>query len=569
MLFKPEQKELVGSQWEQLTAARLGCGNIWQEAWESAYVDLETAFVRAEESDAPKAWETLRLRGRMLRDLMRQADGEYADLYLKLVALTDTIEAALDEAATPANLVPRGELRDLIERVERQIELTQEERRQTTVMQQSLRRRLDEIEAELKTGRGKLQFHVENLISVEFGINELISAIKDGIIAIKNGVELLNDPRFTEALRRGAQKLFTATKRFGRAVKERFATFRVPWPKDAADDYFERIEPTFGFPPDDVQAPPPAGITILVRDGARDREERRVPGAGKPFCDVWEIGGRRFSGPEMVAVPPGSFMMGSPDDELGREGWKMGTETPQHKVAIVQPFAIGRYAITRGQFAAFIDNSGHQIESGAYVRKRSGMFFWKIEKGDFDPSKSWRNPGFAQDDDHPVVCVSHDDAQAYAGWLAEKTGKGYRLPSEVEWEYVCRASTETPFWWGASIKPEQANYNGNYTYASGGPKGKYRKGTVSVASFQPNPWGLYQVHGNAWEWCEDVWCDSYEDAPSDGAALMQGGDGSRHVLRGGAWGSIPHSLRAAYRSGFTTVERYSSVGFRLARTLPL
>ena len=117
----------------------------------------------------------------------------------------------------------------------------------------------------------------------------------------------------------------------------------------------------------------------------------------------------------------------------------------------------------------------------------------------------------------PVINVNWDDAKAYVAWLSRKTGKTYRLLSEAEREYVTRAGTTTPFWWGSSISTSQANYDGNYTYGSGS-KGEYRQKTMPVDSFQPNPWGLYQVHGNVWEWTEDCWNDSYNGAPTDGSA---------------------------------------------------
>jgi formylglycine-generating enzyme required for sulfatase activity len=164
-----------------------------------------------------------------------------------------------------------------------------------------------------------------------------------------------------------------------------------------------------------------------------------------------------------------------------------------------------------------------------------------------------------------VVCVSWDDANAYANWLAKKTGTPYRLPSEAEWEYAARASTTTPFWWGSSITPSQANYDGNYVYA-GGSKGVYRQGTVLVSSFAANPWGLYNVHGNAWQWTADCWHDNYTGAPADGSAWTTGDCSRGRVVRGGSWDFLPRYLRAAFRYR-GTAENLSS-GFRLARTLP-
>ncbi len=278
------------------------------------------------------------------------------------------------------------------------------------------------------------------------------------------------------------------------------------------------------------------------------------PGAGKTewFRD-------HEHGPEMVVVPDGSFVMGSPESEPEREGWQKGTESPQRTVTIDQSFAVGRHAITRGQFAAFIKATGHKMDGGAYV--------WKGDKGEHDQNGSWRSPGFAQDDSHPVVCVSWDDANAYVAWLSKQTSKAYRLLTEAEREYVTRAGTTTPFWWGSSITPAQANYDGNFTYAGGGSEGEWRKATVPVGSFAANPWGLFNVHGNVFDWCEDYWHDSYDGAPTDGSAWLQGGDASRRVVRGGSWVNVPLSLRSASRYRFTTDFRLNILSFRLARTL--
>src|SRR5262249_7987984 len=153
----------------------------------------------------------------------------------------------------------------------------------------------------------------------------------------------------------------------------------------------------------------------------------------------------------------------------------------------------------------------------------------------------------------PVINVSWDDTQQYVKWLSGKTGKTYRLLTGAEWEYVARAGTTTPFWWGSSISPSQANYAGDYTYA-GGPKGEYRGKTVAVDSFAPNPWGLYNVHGNVWEWVQDCWNDSYDGAPTDGSVWATG-DCGRRVVRGGSWYGSPWALRAAIRNGYSTVNR--------------
>jgi hypothetical protein len=166
-----------------------------------------------------------------------------------------------------------------------------------------------------------------------------------------------------------------------------------------------------------------------------------------------------------------------------------------------------------------------------------------------------------------VIHVNWDDAKAYASWLSGKTAKTYRLLSEAEREHVARAGTTTPFWWGSSITPQQANYDGSgEPYKGGGSKGEYRQRTVPVDSYEANPWGLYNVHGNIWEWTEDCWNDGNNGNPGNGSA-RETGDCSSHVLRGGSWYLVPRYLRAAYRDWSTTDTRSGSYGIRLARTL--
>jgi formylglycine-generating enzyme required for sulfatase activity len=167
---------------------------------------------------------------------------------------------------------------------------------------------------------------------------------------------------------------------------------------------------------------------------------------------------------------------------------------------------------------------------------------------------------------YPVVNVHWGDANAYAVWLSGKTGKTYRLPSEAEREYMARAGTTTPFWWGSSITPKQANYNSIADpYSGGGSKGEYRGRTVPVDSFEPNPWGLYNVHGNVEEWTEDCWNESNTGNPGDGGPRT--GNCADRVVRGGAFNLNPHFLRSAGRYWRLGTTRQSDRGFRLARTL--
>ena len=261
----------------------------------------------------------------------------------------------------------------------------------------------------------------------------------------------------------------------------------------------------------------------------REREEREraalAPGRVFRDCDAC---------PEMVVVPAGSFMMGSPSHEEGRND----DEGPVHRVTIPAPFAVGRYEVTRGEFARFVEAAGHS----------TGNSCWTYEDGDWKDRSglNWRNPGYRQDNREPVVCVNWEDARAYVNWLSRETGKPYRLLSEAEWEYSARAGTTGPFHFGATISTDQANYDGNYIYGSG-REGVYRKKTVPVGSFPANGFGLHAVHGNVWEWVEDCWHASYRGAPSDGSVWVTGGDCGYRVLRGGSWYDDPRILRSAIR----------------------
>jgi formylglycine-generating enzyme required for sulfatase activity len=205
---------------------------------------------------------------------------------------------------------------------------------------------------------------------------------------------------------------------------------------------------------------------------------------------------------------------------------------------------MGRYPVTVGEWRVFVASTG-----------------WR-PSGETD----WDAPVFAQTDRHPVVGVNWFDAIRYVRWLSEATGKSYRLPSEAEWEYACRAGTKTAFSFGDTITTDQANYDGNFTY-NGGPRGVYRRGTTPVGTFPANPWGLYDMHGNVWEWVQDVVHDNYEGAPLDGSAWEEGGDQARRVLRGGSWLYNPRYLRSALRNGFSAALSNDIVGFRIVRDL--
>ena len=240
--------------------------------------------------------------------------------------------------------------------------------------------------------------------------------------------------------------------------------------------------------------------------------------------------------PQMVVVPAGDYMMGSPSSEKGR----VNDEGPRHRVTISKPFAVGKYEVTFSQWDACV------AEGGCSHRPSDN---------------SWRR------NERPVINVNWKDAKAYVKWLSGRTGHQYRLLSESEWEYVARAGTTGPFHFGRTISTDQANYNGNYAYGKG-RKGVFRKKTVSVGSFPSNGYGLYDVHGNVWEWVEDCWHTSYAGAPKDGRAWTTGGDCTDRVLRGGSWNVRPRVL-ACGESQLEWIRRSGTSynGFRVARTL--
>ena len=238
--------------------------------------------------------------------------------------------------------------------------------------------------------------------------------------------------------------------------------------------------------------------------------------------------------PQMVVVPAGDFMMGSPSTEENRKD----DEGPRHRVTISKPFVVGKYEVTRGEFREFVSDTGHSTSGGCWIYDGSE---WK----DSD-TYSWRNPGFVQGEDDPVVCVNWKDAKSYVKWLSGKTEHQYRLLTESEWEYSARAGTKGPFHFGSTISTDQANYAGNYTYGNG-RKGVYRQRTVPAGSFPSNKFGLHDMHGNVWEWVEDCWHASYAGAPKDGRAWTTGGNCTNRVLRGGSWSGEPWNLRAANR----------------------
>lgn len=288
--------------------------------------------------------------------------------------------------------------------------------------------------------------------------------------------------------------------------------------------------------------------------------------------------------PEMVRIPVGAFAMGpaisggpgspSPYDEdrMG-DGQFIG---PKHRVTIGTSFAIGKYEVTRGEFAAFVAATGRQTGSSCfgytYGEKNIGL--------NEMPGRSWRDPAFAQTDRHPVVCVSWDDARAYAAWLRQVTGKAYRLPSEAEWEYAARAGTQTSYYWGAAELRNEACRFGNFLDLTTESVLKLREigmeyflyecsdghvHTAPAGTFRPNAFGLHDMLGNAGEWTEDCYNKTFDGAPTDGSSWLAG-DCSMRMVRGGSWDNDGGYAHTAFRDHQGSAHRRSQFGFRVART---
>ena len=279
------------------------------------------------------------------------------------------------------------------------------------------------------------------------------------------------------------------------------------------------------------------------KEGMHDHAARKEPFADCTGC------------PKMMAVDPGGFMMGSPEDEAARGK----DEAPRHWVEIAKPLAVAMHPTTLAEYALFVEQTGHE-------HGESGCFDWD-DRADWRTRRdlNWRNPGFKQTGDHPVTCVNWHDADAYIDWLSKRSGYSYRLLSEAEWEFAARAGTDTPFSTGPNITTAQAEYNGDYPYA-GGAKGTYNRRTTASGNFPPNNFGLYDMHGNVWEWVQDCWHENYEGAPADGSAWLTGNCAYR-VLRGGAWYNGAADLRSANRSQLGSDKRFTDVGFRVVREM--
>lgn len=296
---------------------------------------------------------------------------------------------------------------------------------------------------------------------------------------------------------------------------------------------------TLDFDTEDANADDVDAIENLLAAIARGKEELELASAPAGATRGSEDAGDLFKDcavcPEMARLPAGRFEMGAPLSELARRE----DEGPVRTVAIVRPFAIGAKEVTFSQWNACV------VAGGC--------------RGYQPADQKWGRGS------RPVINVSYEDAKSYASWLSTITGRRYRLPSEAEWEYAARAGRGRPFGMAGPLTADVANYNAQYAYF--GQKGMFRRRTMPTASFAPNAFGLYDMHGNVWEWTEDCWAPSHQGAPDDGAPRTEGADCSRRVLKGGAWNTGGWRLRAAHRIGKARGAREFDNGFRVVREL--
>ncbi|MEM6437168.1 MAG: formylglycine-generating enzyme family protein, partial [Cyanobacteria bacterium P01_D01_bin.115] len=261
-----------------------------------------------------------------------------------------------------------------------------------------------------------------------------------------------------------------------------------------------------------------------VRVNERGQIVERLPGEAEYFVENLGDGVTL----EMVYVPGDEFLMGSPEGEAK----SYGDERPQHRVT-VSAFCMGKFVITQAQYAAITSKS----------------------------------PSHFEGENRPVEQVSWQEAIAFCKTLTSRTGRLYRLPSEAEWEYACRAGTQTHFYFGPTLTSDIANYDGTKLFDQG-PTGEYREQTTEVGQFPPNAFGLHDLHGNVWEWCDDTWHDNYKNAPADGTAWTRNGTGDKRIRRGGSRLSSPWDCRSAYRYRTSLDCRYFNVGFRVVCSPP-
>jgi formylglycine-generating enzyme required for sulfatase activity len=311
------------------------------------------------------------------------------------------------------------------------------------------------------------------------------------------------------------------------------------------EDGFEQLERAIGYQfklePEEPKQPLSVFNFEIVRVNAKGEQIRKESKQSQYFRE--DLGNGITL--EMVAIPGGTFTMGSPPNEKD----SYDDERPQHEVN-VPTFFIGKYPITQAQWRAIASRTDLKVDPSAPLRVNL----------DLNPANFKDRP---DSDRRPVEQVNWYDAIEFCARLSKLTRREYRLPSEAEWEYACRAGTTTPFYFGETITGELANYNAGSTYAEEA-KGEHRGETTPVGQFPPNAFGLYDMHGNVWEWCADTWHDNYDGAPTDGSVWTENGNDNRSPMRGGSWGLNPYNCRSAIRNnGIRRDVRTYTFGFRV------
>ncbi len=298
-----------------------------------------------------------------------------------------------------------------------------------------------------------------------------------------------------------------------------------------AIDFFQVAVPALKSSPNVLLKVQTSNNNIITVD-ATGKETNRRTVQGKYFLEDKISLPSGAKAIEMALIPVGGFRMEMPS-------------TPTQNISFAKDFYVSRYAVTQSQWFAVM---GTDYDKDGFKKRFSEL------------------DNKFKGDNRPIVVVSWNDAKAYCVKLSEKTGRSYRLPTESEWEYGCRANTITAFHFGETITPDLVNYDGNYPYANA-VKGTYRQVTTDVGNFPPNEWGLYDTHGNVWEWCEDVWHENYNGIPQDGSAWLHGGEQATRLLRGGSWFNYAFFCRSADRFRNNTTNASDFIGFRVAASV--
>lgn len=331
----------------------------------------------------------------------------------------------------------------------------------------------------------------------------------------------------------------------------------------ATNDPYQGV-PAPRMPPRSVNPPPRPQPTPATAAPVTS-----VPMAPSPRFEYPVAVGQSFRDcedcPEMVVVPAGGFTMGSPPGEEGRAH----DEGPQRHVTLREPLAIGKYHVTVGEYRAFVHATRRADGGTCFV-------FGDIGSMEDQQRRSWRNLGFKQTERDPVVCVSREDARAYAAWISERSRQRYRLPTEAEWEYAARAGAASRWWWGDDVAGQCKAANGRdqrlkrevpgMDHQPNAPCDDGYAFIAPVGRFAANRFGLHDMGGNVSQWVLDCYRDTYMGAPPDASTPVEGTPCQARLVRGGAWWFGPKDLRAATRIGVTPERRGSDAGFRLVRT---